>query len=62
MTEEVALGIVLTMKDISVTPTQLQELAAELAEVAKKLPIPFDGLGRIGELSGQISAEQWNVI
>ena len=62
MTEEDALGIVLTMKDISVSPTQLQELADELIEEAKKLPTPFDGLGRIGELSGQISAEQWNDI
>ena len=24
--------------------------------------MPFDGLGRVGELSGQISAEQWNDI
>ena len=62
MSEEDALGIVLTMKDISVSPTELQELADELVESAKKLPIPFDGLGRIGELSGQISAEQWNDI
>ena len=31
-------------------------------EEAKNLPMPFDGLGRIGELSGQISSEQWNDI
>ena len=60
--EEDALGIVLAMKDISVTPNELQELAEELAELAKKLPMPFDGLGRVGELSGQISAQQWNDI
>ena len=60
--EEDALGIVLAMKDISVTPNELQELADELVELAKKLPMPFDGLGRVGELSGQISAEQWNDI
>ncbi len=24
--------------------------------------MPFDGLGRIGELSGQISADEWNEI
>jgi len=60
--DEDALGIVLAMKDISVTPNELQELAEELSELAKKLPMPFDGLGRVGELSGQISAEQWNDI
>jgi len=60
--EEDALGIVLAMKDISVTPNELQELADELAQLAKKLPMPFDGLGRVGELSGQISAQQWNDI
>ena len=60
--EEDALGIVLTMKDIKVTPNELQELADELAELAKKLPMPFDGLGRVGEISGQISAEQWKDI
>ena len=60
--EEDALGIVLTMKDIKVTPNELQELADELAELAKKLPMPFDGLGRVGELSGQISADQWKDI
>ena len=62
MTEEDALGVVLTMKDIKVTPTELQKLADELIETAKSLPMPFDGLGRIGELSGQISAEQWKDI
>ena len=60
--EEDALGVVLAMKDISVTPNELQELAEELVELAKKLPMPFDGLGRVGELSGQISAQQWNDI
>ncbi len=60
--EEDALGIVLTMKDIKVTPNELQGLADELAELAKKLPMPFDGLGRVGELSGQISSEQWKDI
>ena len=60
--EEDALGIVLAMKDISVTPNELQGLADELVELAKKLPMPFDGLGRVGELSGQISAQQWNDI
>ena len=60
--DEDALGIVLTMKDIKVTPNELQELADELAELAKKLPMPFDGLGRVGEISGQISAEQWKDI
>ena len=60
--EEDALGIVLAMKDISVSPNELQELAEELVELAKKLPMPFDGLGRVGELSGQISAQQWNDI
>ena len=62
MTEEDALGVVLTMKDIKVTPTELQKLADELMEISKSLPMPFDGLGRIGELSGQISAEQWKDI
>jgi len=62
ISDEDALGIVLAMKDISVTPNELQELAEELTELAKKLPMPFDGLGRVGELSGQISAEQWNDI
>ncbi|GIT03599.1 MAG: hypothetical protein CM1200mP28_08580 [Deltaproteobacteria bacterium] len=47
------------MKDIKVTPNELQELADELAELAKKLPMPFDGLGRVGELSGQIGPDQW---
>ena len=56
------LGIVLAMKDISVSPSQLQQLADELSETAKTLPMPFDGLGRIGELSGQISADEWNEI
>ena len=60
--EEDALGIVLTMKDIKVTPNELQGLADELAELAKKLPMPFDGLGRVGELSGQISSDQWKDI
>ena len=60
--EEDALGIVLTMKDIKVTPNELQELADELGELAKKLPMPFDGLGRVGELSGQISSDQWKDI
>ena len=60
--EEDALGVVLAMKDISVTPNELQGLADELVELAKKLPMPFDGLGRVGELSGQISAQQWNDI
>ena len=59
---EDSLGIVLTMKDIRVSPSELQQLADELTEIAKKLPIPFDGLGRIGELSGQISAEEWSDI
>ena len=59
---EDSLGIVLTMKDIRVSPSELQQLADELTESAKKLPMPFDGLGRIGELSGQISAEEWNDI
>ncbi len=59
---EDSLGIVLTMKDIRVSPSELQQLADELTETAKKLPMPFDGLGRIGELSGQISAEEWNDI
>ena len=59
---EDSLGIVLTMKDISVSPSDLQQLADELTESAKNLPMPFDGLGRIGELSGQISAEEWNDI
>ena len=62
MTEEDALGVVLTMKDIKVTPTELQKLADELIETAKSLPMPFDGLGRIGELSGQISSDQWKDI
>tara|TARA_Y100001970_G_scaffold292595_1_gene434562 strand:- start:1628 stop:3253 length:1626 start_codon:yes stop_codon:yes gene_type:complete len=62
MTEEDALSVVLTMKDIKVTPSDLQKLADELVETAKNLPMPFDGLGRIGELSGQISAEQWQDI
>ena len=60
--DEDALGIVLTMKDIKVTPNELQELADELTELAKKLPMPFDGLGRVGEISGQISADQWKDI
>ena len=59
---EDSLGIVLTMKDIRVSPSELQQLADELTETAKKLPMPFDGLGRIGELSGQISAEEWSDI
>jgi hypothetical protein len=59
---EDSLGIVLTMKDISVSPSELHKLADELTESAKNLPMPFDGLGRIGELSGQISAEEWNDI
>ena len=59
---EDSLGIVLTMKDISVSPSDLQQLADELTESAKNLPMPFDGLGRIGELSGQISAEEWSDI
>jgi len=62
MAVEDSLGIVLAMKDISVSPTQLQELADELAVSAQNLPMPFDGLGRIGELSGQISADEWNEI
>jgi len=62
MSVEDALGIVLVMKDIKVSPRELQELADELMELAKKLPMPFDGLGRIGEISGQISSEQWNDI
>ncbi len=62
MPVEDSLGIVLTMKDIRVSPSELQQLADELTETAKKLPMPFDGLGRIGELSGQISAEEWNDI
>ena len=59
---EDALAVILTMKDISVSPNELQKLADELLENAQKLPMPFDGLGRIGELSGQISAEEWNEI
>ena len=59
---EDALAVILTMKDISVSPNELQQLANELVESAQKLPMPFDGLGRIGELSGQISAEIWNEI
>ena len=59
---EDALAVILTMKDISVSPNELQKLADELVENAQKLPMPFDGLGRIGELSGQISAEEWNEI
>jgi len=62
MPVEDSLGIVLAMKDISVSPSQLQQLADELTETAKTLPMPFDGLGRIGELSGQISADEWNEI
>ena len=62
MPVEDALGTVLAMKDISVSPSQLQQLADELAETAKTLPMPFDGLGRIAELSGQISADEWNEI
>ena len=62
MSVEDSLGIVLAMKDISVSPSQLQQLADELSETAKTLPMPFDGLGRIGELSGQISADEWNEI
>jgi hypothetical protein len=62
MSVEDSLGIVLAMKDISVSPSQLQQLADELTETAKTLPMPFDGLGRIGELSGQISADEWNEI
>jgi flagellar motor switch protein FliG len=62
MPVEDSLGIVLTMKDISVSPSELQKLADELTVSAKNLPMPFDGLGRIGELSGQISAEEWNEI
>ena len=60
--EEDALALVLAMKDISVSRSELQQLADELFETAKKLPMPFDGLGRIGELSGQISSEQWKNI
>ena len=59
---EDALAVVLSMKDISVSPSELEKLAEELAVTAKKLPVSFDGLGRIGELSGQVSAEQWNNI
>ncbi len=59
---EDALAAVLAMKDVSVSPSELEKLAEELAETAKKLPVSFDGLGRIGELSGQVSAEQWNMI
>ena len=62
MSVEDSLGIVLAMKDISVSPSQLQQLADELSETAKTLPMPFDGLGRIGELSGQITADEWNEI
>ena len=62
MSVEDSLGVVLAMKDISVSPSQLQQLADELTETAKTLPMPFDGLGRIGELSGQISADEWNEI
>ena len=62
MPVEDSLGIVLAMKDISVSPSQLQQLADELTETAKTLPMPFDGLGRIAELSGQISADEWNEI
>ena len=60
--EEDALAVVLAMKDISVSRSEIQQLADELFETAKKLPMPFDGLGRIGELSGQISSEQWKNI
>jgi hypothetical protein len=59
---EDSLAIVLSMKDVSVSPSELEKLAEELAETAKKLPLTFDGLGRIGELSGQVSSEQWNNI
>ena len=59
---EDALAVVLSMKDVSVSPSDLENLAEELAVTAKKLPVSFDGLGRIGVLSGQVSAEQWNNI
>ena len=59
---EDALAVVLSMKNVSVSPSDLENLAEELAVTAKKLPVSFDGLGRIGELSGQVSAEQWKNI
>jgi len=59
---EDALAVVLSMKNVSVSPSELENLAEELAVTAKKLPVSFDGLGLIGELSGQVSAEQWNNI
>ena len=59
---EDALAVVLSMKNVSVSPVDLENLAEELAETAKKIPVSFDGLGRIGELSGQVSAEQWKNI
>ena len=57
-----ALAAVLSLKEVEVSPSQLQQLSEKLNDASAKLPVTFDGLVRIAELSGQMNSQTWEEI
>ena len=57
-----ALAAVLSLKEVEASPSQLEQLSEKLKDASAKLPVDFDGIGRIGEISGQLDSKVWNQI
>ena len=46
-----ALAAVLSLKEVEASPSQLEQLSEKLKDASAKLPVDFDGMDRIGEIS-----------
>ncbi len=57
-----ALAAVLSLKEVEASPSQLEQLSEKLKDASAKLPVDFDGMGRIGEISGQLDSKTWDQI
>ena len=44
------------------SPSQLEQLSEKLKDASAKLPVDFDGMDRIGEISGHLDSKVWDQI
>ena len=57
-----ALAAVLSLKEVEASPSQLEQLSEKLKDASAKLPVDFDGMDRIGEISGHLDSKVWDQI
>ena len=56
-----ALAAVLSLKEVKPL-SQLEQLSEKLKDASAKLPVDFDGMDRIGEISGHLDSKVWDQI